>query len=64
MAIIFCALSTAIGFGSLALANNKAMADLGLISAVGIMVMLILALTLLPGLWKLVQRKGMRADVG
>jgi hypothetical protein len=31
------------------------MADiLGFISAVGIMVMLILALTLLPGLWKLV----------
>ena len=58
MAIIFCALSTAIGFGSLALANNKAMADLGLISAVGIMVMLTLALTLLPGLWKRVQPKG------
>jgi predicted exporter len=52
MAIVFCALSTAIGFGSLALANNKAMADLGLVSAVGVIVMLLLALLVLPGLWK------------
>jgi uncharacterized protein len=50
MAVIFCALSTAIGFGSLIFATNHAMADLGLISAAGVLFVLCLALFLLPGM--------------
>jgi predicted RND superfamily exporter protein len=50
MAVIFCALSTAIGFGSLLFASNHAMADLGLISAAGVLFVLCLALFLLPSM--------------
>jgi uncharacterized protein len=55
MAVIFCALSTAIGFGSLYFASNHAMADLGMISGAGVLIVLVLALVMLPGLW---QRRG------
>jgi uncharacterized protein len=50
MAIIFCAVSTAIGFGSLSLASNPAMASLGLLTAFGILFAMLCTLFLLPGL--------------
>jgi predicted RND superfamily exporter protein len=52
MAVIFCALTTAVGFGSLLMASSRAMADLGLVAGAGVLVMLLLALLVLPGLWR------------
>jgi uncharacterized protein len=51
MAVLFCAVSTAIGFCSLLLANNAALVDLGIVTGVGILISGLLSLTLLPGLW-------------
>lgn len=51
-AIAFCAVSTAIGFGSLTLASNRALAGLGWLAGGGILLMALLILGLLPGLWR------------
>jgi uncharacterized protein len=50
MAIVFCAVSTAIGFGSLLRASTPAMSDLGLVAGSGVLVVMLLALFVLPGL--------------
>lgn len=50
-AIAFCAVSTAIGFGSLTLASNRALAGLGWLAGGGILLLALLILGLLPGLW-------------
>lgn len=50
-AIAFCAVSTAIGFGSLTLASNRALAGLGWLAGGGILLLAALILGLLPGLW-------------
>jgi predicted RND superfamily exporter protein len=51
MAVLFCSLSTAVGFCSLLLASNDALVDLGIVTGLGILVSAGLALLLLPGLW-------------
>jgi len=48
-AIVFCGVSTAIGFGSLSFASNEAMASLGRVCAVGILLNMIVAVFLIPG---------------
>lgn len=52
MAVLFCALTTAVGFGSLLMASSRAMADLGLVAGAGVMIMMALSLLVLPGLWR------------
>ena len=47
-AVIFCALSTCVGFGSLLLATNGALSSLGSACATGLGVMMIVAVGLLP----------------
>ncbi len=50
-AILFCGVSTAIGFGSLSFASNEAMASLGRVCSVGILLNMIIAVFLIPG-WR------------
>jgi predicted RND superfamily exporter protein len=50
-AIVFCGVSTAIGFGSLSFASNEAMASMGMVCAVGILLNMGTAVLLLPG-WR------------
>ncbi len=59
-AIAFCAVSTAIGFGSLTLASNRALAGLGWLAGGGILLLALLILGLLPGLWRRVGGSGRR----
>jgi predicted RND superfamily exporter protein len=54
MAIVFCAVTTAVGFGSLLSASSRAMADLGLVAGAGVLVVMFLSLMVLPGLWVMV----------
>jgi predicted RND superfamily exporter protein len=53
MAIIFCALTTAIAFGSLLLASNQAIRQLGTVVSIGALVLAFFAVGVLPGLWVL-----------
>ncbi|MEZ5384742.1 MAG: MMPL family transporter [Prosthecobacter sp.] len=57
MAVLFCALTTAVGFGSLLMASSRAMADLGMVAGAGVMIMMMLSLLVLPGLWRRVNGK-------
>ncbi|MCB1210946.1 MAG: MMPL family transporter, partial [Verrucomicrobiales bacterium] len=50
-AILFCALSSAIGFGSLTLASNGGISSLGAACALGLGSMMLVSLVLLP-LWR------------
>jgi len=50
-AIVFCGVSTAIGFGSLSFASNEAMASLGRVCAAGILLNMMIAVFLIPGWW-------------
>jgi predicted exporter len=50
-AVVFCAVSTAIGFGSLCFASNDALASLGAVSVLGIMSAMVVSVFLLPG-WR------------
>jgi len=50
-AIVFCGVSTAIGFGSLSFASNEAMASMGMVCAAGILLNMGTAVFLLPG-WR------------
>ena len=52
MAVLFCALSTAIGFGSLLFASNNSIKDLGLVASGGILIIGTGCLLLVPALWK------------
>ncbi len=47
-ALVFCGLSTAIGFGSLALAANRGLMGLGLVCSSGLLLMMATAVLLLP----------------
>ena len=50
-AILFCGLSSAIGFGSLTFASNELLATMGLLCGAGILLTMTLSLLLIPGLW-------------
>ena len=50
-AVVFCGFTTATGFGSLAFATDPGLAQLGTVSAVGILTMMAVAVFLLPG-WR------------
>lgn len=50
-AVVFCAVSTAIGFGSLCWASNKALASLGAVAVTGTFACMAVALFLLPSWW-------------
>ena len=48
-AVVFCGISTAIGFGSLCFASNEGMASLGAIAVTGILTAMLVSVCLLPG---------------
>ncbi len=49
-AVFFCGVSTAIGFGSLAFASNDALASLGKVAVMGILISMALSILILPGI--------------
>ena len=49
-AVLFCGTSTAIGFGSLAFASNDALASLGKVAVLGILISMVVSILLLPGI--------------
>ena len=61
-ALLFCGISTAIGFGSLSLANNAGLASLGRVCASGILVTMVVAVFLLPGWWRLTKARSLQAE--
>jgi len=56
-ALIFCGLSTTIGFGSLAMSSAEGLASLGQVCALGVLVNMLAAVFLLPHWWSWVHRK-------
>jgi predicted RND superfamily exporter protein len=48
-AVLFCGCSTAIGFGSLAFASIDALASLGKVAVLGIMISMLVSVVLVPG---------------
>ena len=57
-ALVFCGISTAIGFGSLAFANNAGLASLGRVCAVGILITMVVTVVALPAWWRACARRG------
>lgn len=55
-AILFCGLSTAIGFGSLSFASNLGLASIGQICGLGVLIIMLVTLILLPHWWCRVHR--------
>ncbi len=51
-ALLFCGGSSAIGFGSLAIANNIGLASLGQVCAMGILITMVSAIYFLPAWWR------------
>ena len=49
-AVLFCGTSTAIGFGSLAFASNDALASLGIVAVMGILISMAVSILLLAGI--------------
>jgi len=49
-AVFFCGVSTAIGFVSLAFASNDALASLGKVAVMGILISMALSILILPGI--------------
>src|SRR5690606_37899971 len=47
-AVVFCGMSTAIGFGSLCFASNDALASLGAVAVIGILASMLVSVFLLP----------------
>ncbi len=56
-ALIFCGVSTAIGFGSLATASNDALAGMGTLCAIGIVLTMLCSVFVLPGAWRTLHAK-------
>jgi uncharacterized protein len=54
-AVVFCGCSTAIGFGSLCLASNDALASLGAVAVIGILISMLVSVLLLPA-WSVAGR--------
>lgn len=50
-ALMFCGVSTAIGFGSLAMASNDALAGMGTLCAIGILLTMLCSVFVMPGVW-------------
>lgn len=57
-AVVFCALSSCIGFGALAFASNGGVSSLGLACALGLLVMMVVAVGLLPEWWRVMVKAG------
>jgi len=57
LAITFCGLSSIIGFGSLAFADNALLQSLGLISALGVAITMTLTLYVIPPVWRWLRLK-------
>ncbi len=55
-AILLCAASTAIGFGTLGFATNAGIASLGRVCAAGIVITSLVAVFLLPAWWRIMPR--------
>ncbi|MBK1791864.1 MMPL family transporter [Persicirhabdus sediminis] len=51
-ALIYCSLTTSIGFGALSLASNEALKSMGIICAAGILICMAFAVFFLPGIWR------------
>lgn len=60
-AVLFCGVSTAIGFGSLAFASIDALASLGKVAVLGILIVMGVSVLLLPGLSRCLGAKERRA---
>lgn len=56
-ALLFCGASTAIGFGSLATASNAALAGMGTLCAIGILLTMGCSVFIMPGAWRVIHRK-------
>lgn len=56
-AVLLCAATTAVGFGSNALSSNAGLASLGLVCAIGIAITLLTAICLLPAWWRVVETR-------
>ena len=63
-ALLFCALSTAAGFGSLAMAGNMGIASLGRVCAVGILLIMVYAIYFLPVWWLFLHREKLKGIGG
>lgn len=50
-AVVLCAVTTIIGFGSLAFSQNSGLASLGQVCSLGILCAVVVAILILPGLW-------------
>lgn len=59
-ALLFCGLSTGVGFGSLAFASSEGLSSLGLVCALGIMLNMLAAIWLLPHWWRWTHRRLLR----
>ncbi len=55
-AILFCGLSTAIGFASLSLASNLGLASIGRICGLGVLIIMLVTISLLPHWWRRLRR--------
>ncbi|MFK7909317.1 MAG: MMPL family transporter [Akkermansiaceae bacterium] len=55
-ALIFCGVSTAIGFGSLGMASNAALAGMGTLCSIGILLTMGCAVFVMPGVWRLLHQ--------
>lgn len=60
--LLFCGLTTAAGFGSLAFAASEGLSGLGRICALGILANMATAIWLLPGWWQATRRDGAMAE--
>ncbi len=63
-ALLFCALSTAAGFGSLAMAGNMGIASLGRVCAVGILLIMVFAIYFLPVWWLFLHKERLKGMGG
>ncbi len=52
IAITFCGISSVIGFGSLALAQNEVLRSLGSVCAIGVFITMLLTLLVIPPVWR------------
>lgn len=63
-ALLFCALSTAAGFGSLAMAGNMGIASLGRVCAVGILLIMVFSIYFLPVWWLFLHKERLKGMGG
>lgn len=56
-ALVFCGVSTAIGFGSLGMASNAALAGMGMLCSTGILLTMACSVFVMPGVWRWLHRR-------